>query len=828
LEVAGHRAAVVALEDEMTSEKERLRNVEKENIVLMQKLADAMQKHEHLLEESKSQSKEIVLMKQSLEISQNATDNNTVEDLQGADGQGSGRASDHVATNSQIRMLNNKVEYLKAQISSEATTKDEYETTIKSLRAEKDVLLSSNREKLRETEEKKDKEIVQLQEQIQMYLGRPNEEVAQLNSKVAQLQLQLDTALQDVCQARKKEDFARGDAIKEQSQLRIAKANFASAKSELEEARKEIEVLMEANKNATVNEAMLRRLDNERRYLKNQLQSEITCKNELLDQLEAVEKCLSEEKATSKIEADSLNSKQQKDNQAHDSLVSQLRGSNQVLEAEVKVQKGQLTEMTEAYTKIRDQLRLEQTSAEQMRAASQRMARELKAAQDELSLCSKVAEEAAVRHNETTKAISGSIKKADDMRIDEIRKLQLETKQALKEASDTQRDMMTLRQRSLEQIKHASKVRASHILVSLVSKGIMQRKLRAFLIWNGHITASKTKDIIEDQAKERINDAEQWAQQECDKAVLSVTKRVESEKEATVKKLQDQMSEERKTLLKMSRESQQKCIETERARLNEIMREKQSLWNSKEKEIHELHQAAMARVARENNRNIQNVQERAQKKLEDSLSEADSTLKERQAIIIKDCDRRWEAKIKEVELTCSRKIDDALVAAQKEKEDELSKERERLAKEHEDYMSKMDDKIQVAVKNETSRMEGKISCAVADCDSSWISRLEDVDKNHANELFETENRLKVQFNAKEDEMRSKQTNAIAEIEKKHANAIHQALKIEKEQTLKAVKVERSKWQTVSLNTVSDLLISYKFYIHLYFGVFLGFMTFISV
>jgi len=64
----------------MTSEKERLRNVEKENIVLMQKLADAMQKHEHLLEESKSQSKEIVLMKQGLEISQNATDGSTVEE----------------------------------------------------------------------------------------------------------------------------------------------------------------------------------------------------------------------------------------------------------------------------------------------------------------------------------------------------------------------------------------------------------------------------------------------------------------------------------------------------------------------------------------------------------------------------------------------------------------------------------------------------------------------------------------------------------------------------------------------------------------------------
>eukprot|EP00957_Ditylum_brightwellii_P169346 12889487-Ditylum_brightwellii.AAC.1 len=51
---------------------------------MVQKLADTMQKHEHLLEESKSQSKEIVLMKQGLEISQNVTDGNTVGDLQGA------------------------------------------------------------------------------------------------------------------------------------------------------------------------------------------------------------------------------------------------------------------------------------------------------------------------------------------------------------------------------------------------------------------------------------------------------------------------------------------------------------------------------------------------------------------------------------------------------------------------------------------------------------------------------------------------------------------------------------------------------------------------
>eukprot|EP00957_Ditylum_brightwellii_P070928 5389449-Ditylum_brightwellii.AAC.1 len=73
-----------------------------EKIVLLQKLAEATQKHERLLDESDIQNKEIALMKQSLEILQSANDNSSVEDPQGADDRESGQASDRLVTNTQI------------------------------------------------------------------------------------------------------------------------------------------------------------------------------------------------------------------------------------------------------------------------------------------------------------------------------------------------------------------------------------------------------------------------------------------------------------------------------------------------------------------------------------------------------------------------------------------------------------------------------------------------------------------------------------------------------------------------------------------------------
>ena len=53
-------------------------------------------------------------------------------------------------SDARIRTLNNKVEYLKAQLASEASLKDEYAKTIVDLRKDKDEMNSAHKSKLRE------------------------------------------------------------------------------------------------------------------------------------------------------------------------------------------------------------------------------------------------------------------------------------------------------------------------------------------------------------------------------------------------------------------------------------------------------------------------------------------------------------------------------------------------------------------------------------------------------------------------------------------------------------------------------------------------------
>ena len=270
-------------------------------------------------------------------------------------------------------------------------------------------------------------------------------EISELHTRIADLQAQLANAMQEVTEARKREEVARADVLKEQAHLNISKEELRELRKECVEAHKQVEKLKDASIDAVVNEGMFRRLENEQQYLKNQLQNEMTCKAELLGKCEKTQRDLEEAKTTIKAESDTfavtLKSKEDK----HDSITTELKGSNQVLEAEVEVQRGQLDQIRDAYSKKRDQFRLAQASGEQIRAAGQRMAEELKGAQEELVYTRKLNDSAQARHSTNIKVISEGIKKSDDVRVQEINKMQQDMHQALQETSTTQREMLQLR-----------------------------------------------------------------------------------------------------------------------------------------------------------------------------------------------------------------------------------------------------------------------------------------------------------------------------------------------------------------------------------------------
>jgi chromosome segregation ATPase len=297
--------------------------------------------------------------------------------------------------------------------------------TITELRKEREDNNMATKNKLKELESLKEREVAQMEEKMRESMDGPLNEVSHLQGKVAALQAQLGDAMQDIAQARKKEEAARGETGKERSRISSIQHELNMATNELESAREEVNILKENSSNAAANEAMLRRLDNERQYLKNQLTSEVTCKNELQETLERTTRQLGEMKAAWKSESENLTLKIRQENTRRDAIETELQTRNQSCEAEIKKQNDQLEELKGAYTKTRDQLRLDQAAVENMRATTIRLAEELKGAQDELVNSKVMTEETQTRHAENMKTVTSTVAQAEDARRRESERLQV-------------------------------------------------------------------------------------------------------------------------------------------------------------------------------------------------------------------------------------------------------------------------------------------------------------------------------------------------------------------------------------------------------------------
>ena len=239
---------------------------------------------------------------------------------------------------------------------------------------------------------------------------------------------------------------------------------------DLEESQNLINKLNDENSNSIVHESMLRRLDNERNYLKNQLDSQICEKNEILEKLGATEKQLNQLKISSKSELDKNKCRVEEQITKIQSENTELRETNQILEAEMSAQRSQLDEVKEAYSQIRDNLRLEQASSQQMRAASHRIAEEFKAAQDELSHTKQLATLTDSRYNDTMAVLKKSITEIEASKEEEIASIKKELEIALKDTSIVQTQMIQM-QRKLEYItRNNNLIQGIYLLIKMMTR----------------------------------------------------------------------------------------------------------------------------------------------------------------------------------------------------------------------------------------------------------------------------------------------------------------------------------------------------------------------
>ena len=233
-----------------------------------------------------------------------------------------------------------------------------------------------------------------------------------------------------------------------------------------------------------------------------------------------------------------------------------------------------------------------------------------------------------------------------------------------------------------------------------------------------HIKESTKENIsaVLEKNERRIRD-------DCEEATNSIIGKLKLVHTEHVKEVETRLVEDRRLQLNQTRIDTLKALENERESSVLLLQEKEASCGKKEKEMRSAHQSEIARMGRENNKALEMVKTRSQKRVEAAAKEADASLRERQEIIIKDCNERWEAKVRNLEADFVGVRNEAIAEAKREGEKEISSLREVIAADRGKLGKEKAKEIADAVKEETVRMEAILTCALSGYESKWRNRV---------------------------------------------------------------------------------------------------------
>ena len=203
------------------------------------------------------------------------------------------------------------------------------------------------RSRLQEVEKEKQAAVEDAERRVESQYDSRMNELTTLQTKMKMMQGQLQDAFSDSTLLKQREEAAKAAAAKAASTQSILRAEIEQLRTQLVEAREEKDDLMMQTGSKQANDATIRRLDNERQYLKSQLASEITHKNEMQNALAKNQHQLNEVNKQWKADVASLMEKAQQSNQDAIAKEQALVQKNITLDADVRRLEGTNSELKE-------------------------------------------------------------------------------------------------------------------------------------------------------------------------------------------------------------------------------------------------------------------------------------------------------------------------------------------------------------------------------------------------------------------------------------------------------------------------------------------------
>jgi len=674
-EISALRSTLTILEDRILQKDEEitLLRSKEENLAMMNRQLEVGRK-EAVDAQSKLRA-DLKNMQQSVAASYRLETAQGVATGGGVDSGTATRISE-ATSEAKVRQLTNKVEFLKSQLGAEQKAMEETKIAMATSRQQLEELRDEFRFRLQEAEQLKRQAVLEAEQRVESSYEERMSELTTLQTKLMMVQGQLQEAYQDSTIIRQKEEAARNSAAKFQSQQAVLKAEIEQLRTTIQEMREERDKQMAKDVNKHSNEATIRRLDNERQYLKSQLASEITHKNELQTALTQAQTQLSECQRQWKSDVDTLKEISTRDTQDAIMMEQQLQQKNVTLNGEVKRLTDQNKDLKEAFTKMRDQVRVEQLAVENAHNINQHLQDDIKSLKEEIVRSKQTEQEINKLNDEKEKVLKATLNELEERKTKEVGRLMQQIESQYKEYSASQREGLELRKLFEDERGRVMQRFGCAKILENVSKLRRARLATYFRTWNTNNTligvAIQFRSQVNDLMKETLDEANVAKEKALDALRTTLNKE-------NSLKLDDMQARCDNLILIARKESeQQKLDEIEQLQDDfEIrLQEVEAKWNSLLEEAQIDGEERVQHAISSKNLEILEVQRTCDMQIETKMMEV---AKATEAAIMQKAEEvsyEWQKKVQELEASLNQRQQDAIQALEKNHRSDIETEKQ--------------------------------------------------------------------------------------------------------------------------------------------------------
>jgi hypothetical protein len=488
----------------------------------------------------------------------------------------------HDATyESKMKQLTNKLDFLKQQLETERRAVEDGKNAVAELQQHIDHLQSEQLRKLSEQDKLSMRRLAEQEESLRSEYEVRMIELTSLQRLVQSLQSQSQALTAENVSMRERERQFQEMTQRTQQQLFTLKTENTQLTEQLRllEHQRESDLRKDNSSNTSSKlnqEAVLRRLDNEKHYLKNQLTAEITLKNELQRALTQCQEQLIETQQTWQRDVSVL----QETQRSLQETLQRERDDNVATKTRQQTDLDHLQQVNislkEAVIKLRDTIRMDEVRCENLETEKNSLLEAVKQRDEDLQRNQQNVIQQRKQFDQQLQVTQQLLEEQQQRQTEEVKRLKDELAKQFLENSQLQLQVLKHKEQLDKDQQLLQRQHEVRRLFFMLNKWQMNKLQRGFQRWHVNTTlqvvASQFKQSLDKILKQVKNDMQQLQKEQCDQLQREHEIELQNEKE---------------NWQKDAFEEQQRFLETKQIQWEEEKKDLQDDWQQQLKQCEE-------------------------------------------------------------------------------------------------------------------------------------------------------------------------------------------------------------------------------------------------